>query len=344
MNATPANYFDGRTTHPHLVTLSREAGDWLITGDGIQLRLPADQACLPPAVGESTRYLRLPEGARCEISDLTTFAQLEPSEKTKLSRIDQIVIRLEANERLVAVATLVFVAALVATFYFSLPRLAARIAKAIPMAVEQRISRHALDVLDNSWFGYSSLSWERQQELLTSFNSLLTATGYNGKPLKLKFRRMVADGANAFALPDGTLIITDGLVNLAQDDDEIMAVLAHEIGHCENHHAVRMLLQDSAAFVFAVSLLGDTSAVTNIAGTLPLMLTSRKYSRDFETEADLYALRAMQRAEIPIHRFIDIMERMETTQKHGAPLRYISTHPPTADRLKIFRDALPKKK
>lgn len=343
MNAIPSNYFDGRTTLSHPVLLSREASDWLITGDGLQLRLSADQISLPPAVGQSVRYLRLPEGAWCEVSDPSAFAQLEPLEKTKLSRINQIVIRLEVKARLVAVATLILAAGLVAAFYFSLPRLAARIARATPASVEQRISRHAMHVLDGRPFGYTSLDWKRQQELQTSFKSLLTATGYQGKPLNLEFRRMANDSANAFALPDGTLILTDGLINLAQDDDEIMAVLAHEIGHSENHHAIRMLLQDSAAFVFAVSLLGDTSAVTNIAGSLPLMLTSKKYSRDFESEADLYALHAMQRAEIPLHRFVDIMERMEATKKHGMPARYISSHPPTADRLKVFRDAQTKK-
>lgn len=343
MNEIPANYFDARNTLPHPVMLSREADDWVIKGERIDLRVQRDQVGLPSAVGRSTRYLRLPKGARCEITEIYALSQLEQLTSTKLSRIDEIITRLEAKARLVAVAALVLTTCLVCAFYFSLPRLAARIAGAIPASVEKRISLHAMQVLDHRVFDYSSLGWQRQQELQTSFNSLLSATGYTGKPLKLILRRMADDTANAFALPDGTLILTDGLVNLAQDDDEIMAVLAHEIGHCENRHAVRMLLQDSAAFVFAVSLLGDASAVTNIAGTLPLFLTSKKYSRDFETEADLYALHAMQRAEIPLHRFVDIMERMEAKLKHGVPPRYISTHPPTADRLKIFRKAPPKK-
>ncbi|MFT3870038.1 MAG: M48 family metallopeptidase [Nibricoccus sp.] len=343
MNTIPVHYFDGRNTLPHPATLSREGDVWLIKGESVNLRLPCDLVGFPAAVGQSTRFLRLPAGARCQVTDVEAFVQLEQLASAKSSRIDKIITRLEARARLVAAATLVLVTGLVGAFYFSLPRLAAHIAGAIPATVEKRISLHTMQVLDRRVFDYSALGWQRQQELQTSFTSLLSATGYTGKPLKLILRRMADDSANAFALPDGTLILTDGLVNLAQDDDELMAVLVHEIGHCENHHAVRMLLQDSAAFVFAVSLLGDASAVTNIAGTLPLLLTSKKYSRDFETEADLYALRAMQRAEIPLHRFVDIMERMETTRKHGVPPRYISTHPPTGDRLKVFRAAYPNK-
>lgn len=49
-------------------------------------------------------------------------------------------------------------------------------------------------------------------------------------------------GANAFALPDGTLVVTDELVELAGDnDDEVLAVLAHELGHIHERHGLRLL-------------------------------------------------------------------------------------------------------
>ncbi|MEB3735127.1 M48 family metalloprotease [Halopseudomonas pachastrellae] len=53
---------------------------------------------------------------------------------------------------------------------------------------------------------------------------------YPERTLKVHFRSAPALGANAFALPGGHLVFTDAMVELAQHDDELVAVLAHEAG------------------------------------------------------------------------------------------------------------------
>ena len=72
----------------------------------------------------------------------------------------------------------------------------------------------------------------------------------------LELRRSEVVGANAFALPDGTIVVTDALVHLAENDEELLAVLAHEIGHVVHHHALRSVMQNSAVALLLAFALG----------------------------------------------------------------------------------------
>jgi Zn-dependent protease with chaperone function len=83
-------------------------------------------------------------------------------------------------------------------------------------------------------------------------------------------------------------VITDDLVKIAKSDDEIIAVLAHEIGHVRGRHALRQLLQAAGISALAVAVLGDVSSFSAILGAAPALLHA-KHSRDFEREADTFA-------------------------------------------------------
>ncbi|MCK7469253.1 MAG: M48 family metallopeptidase [Desulfosudis oleivorans] len=73
-------------------------------------------------------------------------------------------------------------------------------------------------------------------------------------------------------------------------DDELLAVLAHEAGHVAHRHGVQRIIQDSL-LAFAISAVtGDASGTSQLFLGLPVMLTELAYSRDFEREADRYAL------------------------------------------------------
>ena len=85
-------------------------------------------------------------------------------------------------------------------------------------------------------------------------------------------------GANAFALPNGTIVVTDDLVKLAEHDDELVAVLAHEIGHVVSRHALRRVLQDSGVMLLVAGITGDIVSISSLAAALPTLLIEAKYS------------------------------------------------------------------
>ena len=85
---------------------------------------------------------------------------------------------------------------------------------------------------------------------------------------------------NAFALPNGNLLVTNEISKLLSED-ELTTILIHEMGHVLYKHGLRSLIEGSIIWALLLSISGNT----NWAG-LPTALLTNGYSRDFETEAD----------------------------------------------------------
>ncbi|WP_455217811.1 M48 family metallopeptidase, partial [Kaarinaea lacus] len=148
-------------------------------------------------------------------------------------------------------------------------------------------------------------------------------------------------------LPDGTLIFTDAMVNLSKEDDELLAIAAHEVGHIHYRHSLRHMIQSSIlAFIFAV-IAGDISGTSEVFLGIPVMLTELSYSREFEREADRYSFQWLKENNRSPLLFANIMGRLENAihcekdqkdcksvnGKSTKWLDYFSTHPPTDERI-----------
>ncbi|MBP55660.1 MAG: Zn-dependent protease, partial [Marinobacter sp.] len=168
--------------------------------------------------------------------------------------------------------------------------------------------------------------------------------------LRVIFRSSPAIGANAMALPDGTMIFTDDLVNLAEDDNELTAILAHEIGHVAHNHGMKGMVQSSLTFWLIVMMTGDLSAFSDATVVVPAVMMSLSYSRDMEREADAYALKAMSDHDLNPTLFVTIMERLmaahgedrgpeaEEDNSRWDTLRdMLSSHPETGERIERFK-------
>jgi len=160
--------------------------------------------------------------------------------------------------------------------------------------------------------------------------------------LEIMFRKGGRIGPNAFALPSGTIIFTDEMIHIAEHDDELLAVLSHEIGHIVHRHGMRTLIQDSIFGFVLLAITGDVSGSSELFLGLPVLLTELAYSRKFEKEADEYALITMRTHGIPPFRFASLMRRIENRRSSasgiasGKWINYLSTHPLTEERLKEF--------
>ena len=154
---------------------------------------------------------------------------------------------------------------------------------ALPHKVDRHLGRQALEVLDHLVFEPSQLAAATRERLTRRFDELATATQSKGA-MRLVFRASPTIGANAFALPSGTVVMTDELVQLAAHEDEAVAVLAHELGHVQARHTLRSVLQSSATVVLFAVMTGDLASLSSLSATLPTFLLQMKYSRAFELE------------------------------------------------------------
>jgi predicted Zn-dependent protease len=234
----------------------------------------------------------------------------------------------------------VIVSLLGAGYLYGLPAAAERIAARIPIETEAALGEHALAWLDNNhWFGPTRLEKELQDGIRKGFADLS-----RGLPMasryRLEFRDAKLIGPNAFALPGGTIVITDEMVEAAKSREEILAVLAHEIGHVELRHTLRHLLQDSAVAVVATAITSDAASLSVAVAGAPALLAQAKYSREFETEADEFAFRLLQLRGLSPEAFATLMERLAKDHEDGErAFAFVATHPVTADRVNRARAA-----
>lgn len=135
---------------------------------------------------------------------------------------------------------------------------------------------------------------------------------------------------NAFALPGGLILMNKGLLMDAQSLDEILGVLAHEMGHVAHRDSMRHLISQSGVLVglmLASLVIGsDVAGVLQSGGNLAQL----KFSRDQELAADTYAADLLARSGLSIRDFSNFMERLsqkDPLAKNGIDLSVLSTHP-----------------
>jgi len=149
---------------------------------------------------------------------------------------------------------------------------------------------------------------------------------------------VVRDGrVNAFAVPGGYVYVNSGLLASVKNEDELAAVLGHEVAHVHAHHAVRQ--QEATQALNYAALLGVLlSVVQPAAGALASAASSAvtlQYQRQFEQEADYLGARYLQSAGYDPRAMLDFFKQLSDTTRVasvGAP-PYLQSHPVTDERL-----------
>ena len=286
MSVVEAEYYDGRSARVYHVVLSLQEGALLLEGEGISRRDALDVLRVSEPMGAAPRLIKYPDGAHCQVRDHAALVGLLAAGGHR----DGLVVRLQQRWRWALASVAITVATLVAAYVWGLPAVSEWIAYQLPEKTLASMGETTLGFLDENLFKPSKLPPERQQSLRSAFAALRMptgtkhATGVAGQRASaIQFRDAGAMGANALALPDGTIIVTDQLVALAGHDEEVLAVLGHELGHVERRHSLRMLIQGSIVGAVVAWYTGDVSSV---AAGLPSFLLQARYSRNHEREAD----------------------------------------------------------
>jgi Zn-dependent protease with chaperone function len=329
MSSIPASYFDGREARPHFVTVDIVDGTVTIVGDGIDRREPLASLQITDVLGNAPRLVRFPDGAFCEIVDGDGLRRLLAENGVSASAVSQ----WEGNLRWIAAGAIAFVLVLVVGYRYGIPLVAGVVANQVPAGVTERLSTEVLAILDRQLFEATEVPQERQDEIARAFSRLELPSEDTSARYRLVFRKSELLGANALALPSGTIVITDGLMTLAEDDREILGVLAHEAGHVDRRHGLRNVLQNSIVGLVVAWFIGD---VSTIAAAAPTALIEANYSRELEREADTYAVEVLRANDISVRHLADILRRLDEKSGHGdaaGALRYLSSHPATSERL-----------
>lgn len=326
-----ALYYDGKSSASRRVRVCGSEHDLHVVGAGVDERVPLAKVDVAPAVGNVRRVLQLPGGAQLQTGDDAAVAALFP----RANALEDSIHRLERRWPYALGAVLVVAVVAWWCVVYGVPTAARAVSAAVRPEVAAALDVRTLRALDGMGCGPSTLDAARQDELRRRLAALTAGLG-DGHAYHLELRACPGIGANAFALPGGTIVMTDGLVQLARNDEQIVAVLAHEVGHVRHRHGLRLALQSLGIGALVAALAGDAVSITGLAVAVPTALLQSGYSRAFEEEADAYAFERLKAIGSSPRHFADMITLMEGERSRGA-LDYLSSHPSTAKRIERAR-------
>lgn len=353
-------YADGETAAVHDVRLR-------LAGDGIQIcdlsggvmavwRYDDLRFVENPGSGRPLRLKNLTRDlARLEVADHAVFGEL----RGLAPEISNIGTRDPVARRRVAF----WIAAMFVLFgggWFALSNSAPVIAAMMPMSMEERIGRTAIEQVTLIFGG-----WKKSDELTCRDEAGLRALEAMTARLKaadrseyeFKVRVLDIPIPNAFAAPGGYIVIFDGLLELAETPDEVAGVLAHEITHVTHRHATANMVRSIGLQAFIIPLLTGGTMASDFMTGVGQMAVQASYTREAEADADMGAVELMNGAGLKAASFTDLLLRIEKTYGIGGDENedeqeqeesggnvfsipdMLSTHPSTPDRARVVREA-----
>ena len=344
-----ATFFDGHNALAHAVHVGVANGALTLHGDEVTRTVPLGALSVGEPFARASCVISLPCGGQLEVGQdreqLLALLGYRPGA----------VERMQSAWPGALAGLVLLLAAMFAGYQYGIPAASERLADAMPHSVEMQIGDAAEIALREDLLRPSRLSDERLAELQALFKRL--QPDHPRLPLRLVVSDAPSIRANAFALPNGTIVLADEMVRAAMGKDNvwgaeaqrmIAGVLAHEIAHVEKRHSARAMTRSSLLLGASWALFGDFSAV---AAGLPARAAQMSYSREMEWEADEYAVQLLRARGYSAGDLADMFEVLtqyigeqgldaedELPEWMRESLSFLGSHPAMADRISALRD------
>ncbi len=335
---------DGRTAASHPVEVEVEAqGLSLRTADGLQVaQWPAQQVRLADTMPDGRFRLRLDDGSLARLRLGAEHRAAVEQACINLRRRD-----LNSGWRLRPVFAWSIAAAIgfLLSLFVLIPWAAEIAAHNMSVESERKFGEHTRKALHH-WLAVQRKSGE---------GSLLCTDEGGRATLDLLMQRLTTEQPtrvplsvevinvpmiNAFALPGGYIIVTQGLLQYVEHEGELIGVLAHEIGHVEARHNLSGMVKRGAAGFLIGLFFGDAVGGLASIGMADALLNAA-YSRDMEAEADALAIQRLLRAGFNPGMMQGFFARLAEKEREGLGYYFtmVSSHPASAERASQFAAA-----
>lgn len=148
---------------------------------------------------------------------------------------------------------------------------------------------------------------------------------------KIKVHILNKDEINAFALPNGHLIVFSGLILNSDNQEELAGIICHEIAHIELNHVMKKLVKEIGLSVLISMTTGNGGS--EVIKETAKMLSSSAFDRNLEKDADIKAVDYLVNAKVNPEPFANFLYKLSDKEHEATKyLTWISTHPDSKDR------------
>ncbi len=270
---------------------------------------------------------------RLEIFD-ATFADAVDA---RAIRVDRTGTRQRRQRASVVGWTVAATASLLLVAWFGIPALAERIAPLLPVVVDRKLGdavdmqmRALLDT-GKAGAGFECGSADNEKAGRAALDKIIGRLEASAAlPEKLRTYVVRKADANAIALPGGQVYVFRGLIDKADNADEVAGVIAHEIGHVAHRDGTKSVLQAGGlSFLFGM-LLGDFVGGGAVVIAAKTVLQS-SYTREAESAADAYGAALMNKAGGNVHALAIMLGKIGGATEPG--MKILLDHPETKARI-----------
>ncbi len=346
-----AHYFDGQTARMFPVSLSLGVDNITLNNEAFNKTYAKADTKLAEPYGFAPLVLDFADGARCEIPVGGDHSAVFDALSYRPSRVEWM-----QEHWIGALAALVALIALgIAAYQWGIPFAGEKLATLVPAEMDKVIGEKAVKAIDGNELKPTRLSEQRVAEVQAIFDQIKPAN--SPQHLRLLVREVSPFiGPNAFAFPDGTIVLTDAMVLLALGKNasfdntstaKLAGIFAHEFGHIQYRHTIKAMARSSITVALSAALFGDFSAVVS---TTPALVLQAKHSQAMEEEADRYAIATLNNRGISTWPLASLFEHFTEKEKQDMDkmprwltftMGYVATHPVTEGRIMKFRAASP---
>lgn len=351
LTGAPGRY-EGGLFHPD-VKNGRANGSVHVTHEGVHFHSADADAVLPlrdlklTLGGASDRVIFFTHPGRPDITIHTTDHAIVHD--PVLAAYPELVSQMGAMRKKKRTASLILLSIVGALFLaiaglvVAKDRIVFAIASAVPTEWETKLGDTLLEQVIKPQGALHDPELEKQLAIITA--PLVDGIGDSRYPLK--FYIIENPTPNAFAIPGGNVVIHSGLLLLADRPEEVAGVLAHEIAHVTQRHGFRGIISSLGLYQLVQIFIGDATGLVAVLASNSSFLMDRKFSRDFEREADAKGWEYLMRANIQPQGMIEFFEKLQIEEKKmtenipvvgaASTLSIVSTHPATEERLESLR-------
>ncbi len=329
-------YLSGQSKSLPAVLLGCNGGFWLRSNsEEINLELRRDEMVIQAPVGSLPYKILLAEGHLFEAENnqetkkFLEFCQ-KPNAESWLSYLEQ--------KKTVILVGIMLMAGLVITVpKYGLPWMGDQVAHWIPQSWLMMAGDETLEILDESFFSPSELAPQDQDQFTKEFNRMASLV-LKDQTARLVFRQSEEIGPNAFALPGGLVVLTDELVEIAEDQAGVIGVLAHELGHVQLKHPARRLVRSLMALALVSLIFDDAATFAEELAAISGSLISLAYTREFEEEADRAGKEILIGAGLSPIPLANLLQKLsDGCEENCSQLpEWLTTHPSVPSRIEFL--------
>lgn len=218
-------------------------------------------------------------------------------------------------------------------YFFLLPEIAEKSVALIPKSFDKHIAKVAL-----TNFGFETDTLK--SEILTRFAQKMELNNETD----LNFKVVDSEIVNAYALPDGTVVVFSGILKKINNYEQLAGLIGHEVSHINERHSVKMLCRNLAGYIFISALFSDVNGLMTVIAENANSLNNLTYSRKFESEADKDGSLLLIQNGINPKGMVSLFEELQKEGKTDISEinipEIIRTHPFTSNRIKDIEEII----